>query len=86
MEPLEEGTIMTCENGHPVCELSKDIHGRKAIMASDFTNFRGDNVPIIPHDRIGDSKNDCYICGGQWIRMEQSFYYVNLHTEKGWIH
>jgi hypothetical protein len=85
MESLEKGTIITCENGHPVCELSIPVNGTSLIMSSDFTNFRGENVPPVPHDRIGDSKSNCYICGGQWIRMEKFKSYVNLHTEKGWI-
>ena len=82
---FEKGTIVTCENGHEVCEISRDIYIYSLVECNDFTNFNENiTVPQI-HDRIGD--HPCH-CGKDWIRYEvlsSTRGHVRVHIkDEGW--
>ena len=81
---ISQGTVLTCENGHDICELSETITPKKIVSAGNFTNFRGKNLIPSPNDIIGDPAYNCYICGGKWIRVKNSC--VQIHVkDQGWM-
>lgn len=60
------GEVVTCENGHPVCELARDVplsDGHDAMLRhSDFVNWRS-----------GEESRYCPVCGASfifWLRLD----------------
>ena len=82
---IEKGSIVTCENGHEICECAEDISSGDVVRASQFHNFKNKNIKPLPKETIGDFKFRCNKCGGQWVK---TFPYgrINLYLkDKGWI-
>lgn len=85
MLKYSKGTIITCEQGHEICEFDEDIYSHSLVKSSNFTNFRGENKHPKPMDRIGD--HPCYICGSNWVRIKPTSrsFCIDIHIkDKGW--
>jgi len=81
---LNEGTIITCEEGHEICELVDSISSGDILRSSSFGNFKNSNIQPQPQDAIDGPSSHCSICGDQWIKPVG--IRIRLHTkEYGWV-
>jgi hypothetical protein len=78
---IEKGEIVTCENGHEICEVSTDLYRTSPVNSSDFINFKNGIQPV-QHQRV-DENNKCTICDAEWIRINL-YQNIQFHTKKGW--
>ncbi len=83
---LEQGTKITCENGHDICELGEDISTGSPVSHNNFINFQDGNQEPIPYSIIFHNIYNCKKCGGKWIRPYGQ-HKINLHIkDKGWFY
>ncbi len=82
---LNKGTIITCEEGHEICELVESISSGDVIKSSSFNNFKNGNIQPQPLYKIGGPSSSCNKCGGKWMKPV-NFGRMRLHTKKyGWV-
>ncbi len=56
------GELVTCENGHEICEVATDLHTQAKITASQFRNWR------FPIDTTpGNTVPNCPQCGAKFM-------------------
>ena len=73
---LHEGELITCENGHPICRVARNVHAGDSMhtINQDLDDWRqaipqlGTPLPI-----------SCEVCGEMWIK-----HFGDLHTTQGW--
>lgn len=83
---IKQGTKITCENGHDICEVGYDISTGSIIRSSNFINFKDGNNEPISCTPIFDQSYNCVKCGGKWIRPH-GHYKINLHIkDEGWLY
>ena len=82
---LEPGATITCENGHPICEVAVPLRRFGVPSASDFTNWRTEQLAAGRVPKQGDFVDEIRICtcGAFWLR-ERPGAGLQLHTEGGW--
>jgi hypothetical protein len=66
-----KGEVVSCANGHPICDVVKDVESVGPIRSKSFGNWRIGKSPL-PGDLIGI----CHICGafyiaGAWVVGER---------------
>lgn len=74
---LERGTTVTCENGHPICEVAFPLRRYTAPSATDFMNWRG----AVPGEH--DAIQPC-ACGAPYI-INRLGHGLQIHTAEGWF-
>lgn len=71
-----KGEIVTCENGHEICEFSRNVCTRdEAKLDSDLVNWRQKSP------QIGALIVSCERCGAQWWHGN---YGQHFHFASGW--
>jgi hypothetical protein len=76
-----KGTQMTCENGHLIGTLNRDVSDGDNLTAEQF------DWHIPGHPKDGDDlehHSSCPTCGRSYIR-DAGFHGVVIHTPAGWI-
>jgi len=71
---IKRGEIVTCENGHVICECVKDLHLYDMAWGQNFGNFR----QPIPETKW----QYCNICGAKW--MDQECFPWRVHVKNKW--
>lgn len=56
------GEWVTCESGHRICQIARDLELGELQLANDFTNWQQDEPA--PGAMIAQ----CAVCGGDWYR------------------
>ena len=75
-----EGEVVTCENGHEICELSRNIFVDDRIMVEQFVNWSNQEPPE-PHEVI----KPCQTCGARFIDTAEHPYGGSwLHINGQW--
>jgi hypothetical protein len=72
------GSHVSCENGHRICTVGRDIYAWDVVQIDAFTDWTQ------PEPKPGDPINEekCVICGAKYIRSRD---FVTLHIEDhGW--
>lgn len=73
----KKGQIVTCPNGHEICEIIADPSER--MESSILGNFRiGQTKPAF-FSLLNESR--CEICGAAWAR---DIPHCGIHLENGW--
>jgi hypothetical protein len=73
------GEIVTCLNGHEICEIAKDIFVAEMISVAQFKNWRHQPQPQ-PHDEI----TPCMSCGAPYVNSTTSYGGTRLHIDGKW--
>ena len=73
------GEIVTCLNGHEICELAKDIFVADLISVEQFKNWRHQpqpqpRYPITP----------CMSCGAPYVTSTTAYGGTRLHINGVW--
>ncbi|WP_408998223.1 hypothetical protein ACJ77P_10870 [Syntrophus buswellii] len=76
-----KGQIITCTNGHEICELSRDYYEDQDVNPDLFEHFRPPQRIITDSDRINEIR--CQICGAQWI--SGGAWNIRFFSEGHWI-
>lgn len=79
------GDIVTCENGHEVCELLEDIDTTQTASADALGLWRLGQVKPSPGERI-DQSSRCGICDARWAATSHHGRGATLHVNGGWVH
>ena len=77
------GETVTCINGHPVCDIARDIVDYERHSPSHFTNWRQPE----PDKSMHITAIRCTECRGVWIRAGKApagHSVYQLHFENGW--
>lgn len=56
------GEVVTCENGHPICTVARDIHTKDTMTAGQFKDWK-----IDIDTRPGAAIPFCPTCGAPFI-------------------
>jgi hypothetical protein len=73
------GEIVTCLNGHEICDVAKDIFVADLISINQFENWRHQPQPV-PHDTI----KPCMTCGAPYIKSDMPYGGTRLHINGKW--
>jgi len=76
-----KGQIVTCTNGHEICELSRDYFEDQDVNPELFAHYRPSQRIINESDRINEIK--CMLCGAQWI--SGGAWNIHFFSEGRWI-
>lgn len=76
-----KGQIITCTNGHEICELSRDFYQDEDVNPDLFTRYRPPQHIVTEADRITEIK--CRICGAQWI--QGGAWNIRFFSEGRWV-
>lgn len=76
-----KGQIITCTNGHEICELSRDFFNDQDVNPDLFSNYRPSQRIITESDRINEIR--CLVCGAQWI--QGGAWNIRFFSEGRWI-
>jgi len=76
-----KGQIVTCTNGHEICELSRDYFEDQDVNPDLFAHYRPSQRIITESDRINEIK--CLVCGAQWI--SGGAWNIRFFSEGRWI-
>lgn len=74
-----QGEIITCTNGHRICELSRDIYVNEPLMAEQLTNWKNQE-PAKPCDVI----MPCNTCGEPFVKSEMPYGGSWLYISGEW--
>jgi len=78
---LPGGTVVTCEQGHEICELKGWLSLGMVFDASSLVEWRPGQEK--PPPGIQASACRCSVCGGAWIRPHRAA--IALHLKGiGW--
>ena len=74
---LRAGTVVTCERGHPICELATTLAaGVTGPLPEHFTGWRAPNeAPALHAPVVG-----CATCGARYVVS----FPGAVHTDAGW--
>lgn len=78
---LPKGTVITCENGHRICELAEDMVSGDIARSDILINYTlGEHIAT-----DGSEADDCVCsrCGAPWAGAGSPGCIV-LHTRDGW--
>lgn len=81
-EPIlyaKKGEVVTCTNGHEICELAKDVYVNEPLMAEKFINWKNQE-PAKPCDVIAP----CNACGEPFIKSAMPYGGIWLHIDGEW--
>ena len=73
------GDIVTCENGHDVCDVVQEIHVHDVIRASHFGNWRDIEAPTAGDPLL----RECPLCNGRFMKTSGQKY-VRLNINGKW--
>ena len=76
-----KGQLITCTNGHEICELSRDFFQDQDVNPDLFTLYRPPQQIITDNDRLNEIK--CRICGAQWL--QGGAWNIRFFSEGRWI-
>lgn len=76
---LRAGTVLTCSNGHPICDVVADIHPGDEY-APKLGAWR------IPEPVIGERAPRCPSCGATWIEFHPNGEEVRFAINGKWTH
>jgi len=76
-----QGQIITCTNGHEICELSRDYLEDQEVNPDLFAHYRPSQRIITEGDRISEIK--CLLCGAKWI--QGGAWNIHFFSEGRWI-
>ena len=76
------GDIVTCPNGHEICELIEDIDSGMVATPNVFGHWRPEQVKPANHMPV-DSTAVCGICGRNWALTEVNGIALHL-KDVGW--
>ena len=80
MTTLKAGSIVTCENGHYVCTVMKDLkYGQMAW---------GDYLGRFEHGKPTEEWggwNACKQCGALWVRLPEGKFCWETHVNGEWV-
>ncbi|ABC78102.1 hypothetical protein [Syntrophus aciditrophicus] len=76
-----KGQIITCTNGHEICELSRDFFKDQDVNPDLFINYRSPQQIITENNRINEIK--CQLCGAQWL--QGGAWNIRFFSEGQWI-
>jgi hypothetical protein len=77
----KEGDLVTCVNGHPICNLSEDIYFCQSVKPKLFVNYYEGQAELrigfrIPRDTF------CAVCGQPYMRCLSG---VQIHIDGIWV-
>lgn len=71
-----EDDIITCERGHPLYRITRDIEPREMVRAEQFEAIHPKATPPV----AGRTRTPrCPICGSLWFSLSG-----RIHFEDGW--
>lgn len=73
------GEVVTCTNGHEICEIAKSIFVADLISVNQFINWRHQPQPQ-PRDPI----TPCMTCGAPYIQSDSGMAAMRLHINGEW--
>lgn len=73
-----KGEVVTCENGHAICDVGVDLHRFGYMRAADFTNWRK-----LPPPQSGEQVTSCPECGAPFITQMRRGQ-TQIHFANGW--
>lgn len=79
------GEIVTCENGHYICEIARDIYWRDRVRSANFKNWCGD--PPEPGSKVDPCECGAfYLASSGQLRQSSVFRPVGhyLHIDGKW--
>ena len=84
-----QGEVVTCENGHAVCDVMVDLPRHGTVMAQDFGNHRQGQIVFDAGTPVDDCR--CH-CGSRFARSwttRVNWYspwdiHVDMHFSDGW--
>jgi len=76
-----KGQVITCTNGHEICELSQDFFMDQDVNPDLFTSYRPPQQVITESHRINEIQ--CRVCGAQWVRG--GAWNISFFSEGRWI-
>ena len=74
-----KGEVVTCENGHEICDMAKDVFVDDCLMVEQFENWRNQKPPM-PCEVI----TPCQTCGAPFVKSEMPFGGTWLHINGEW--
>ena len=74
-----KGEIVSCENGHEICDVSRDVYVGDLIIVNQFENWRNQTAPM-PNDVI----KPCHTCGARFIDSKIPYGGTWLHINGQW--
>jgi len=75
------GQVITCTNGHEICELSRDFFQDEDVNPELFTSYRPPQSPVTENDRINEIR--CQLCGAKWL--QGGAWNISFFSEGRWI-
>lgn len=76
-----KGEVVTCENGHEICDVVVDIAAGDAVRSSgQFANWRSG----MPEPKPSEPLAPCAVCGARWAGKPPGFTGSVLHIGKEW--
>jgi hypothetical protein len=75
---LYAGERVTCENGHRICVVGKDILMGQLPSEDDFLDWE------MPEPNVGAPLPGCARCGAPWYRNYPGTG-IHVHTHRGWL-
>jgi hypothetical protein len=76
-----KGQIVSCTNGHEICELSRDYFEDQDVNPELFSHYRPSQRIITESDRISEIR--CLLCGAQWI--SGGAWNIRFFSEGRWL-
>jgi len=76
-----KGQIITCTNGHEICELAQDFFMDQDVNPDLFISYRPPQQIITESHRINEIQ--CQVCGAQWI--QGGAWNIRFFSEGRWI-
>jgi hypothetical protein len=76
-----KGEIVTCENGHEICDVAEDIEASSIVRRNQFTAWRQ------PEHAAGDGPaaiGPCTVCGARWVGVPEGKTGSYLHIGDQW--
>lgn len=73
------GEVVTCENGHEICDVARDIFLHDHVSPSQFTNWRNQPAP-----QPGENIRPCHECGADYISAPGRFGGHKLRVAGEW--
>jgi len=75
----KKGEVITCTNGHAICELAENVYVGGTLIAEQFINWRNQEAAK-PCDVI----TPCKTCGEPFIKSVMPYGGNHLHIDGEW--
>ena len=79
----KKGEVVTCINGHAVCEVACDLHVGLPRTGDHFTNWS----QSMPDKKDSIATIRCAVCRGVWIRgnsRDGYQFHFGCNSTEGW--